>query len=143
MSFDPDVMETGESQDKRWSTSYRREIRRQQREILNDVHSKAEILFYWFLCFPIRCKCVYEKSTVHGRRAHDIKSLGLVCTCESWLHAKVLLLTWRQTMSKLAQSHNFGLRDSSRVENYSCRHNCKQPNEVNHVNLQTQLCTIL
>ena len=36
----PDVMEEGESNDERWSTSFRREIRRQQREVLNDVHSK-------------------------------------------------------------------------------------------------------
>lgn len=42
ISLDIDVMATGESQDERWSTSYRREIRRQQREILNDVHSKKE-----------------------------------------------------------------------------------------------------
>ena len=37
---DWEVMATGESQDERWLTSYRREIRRQYREVLNDVHSK-------------------------------------------------------------------------------------------------------
>ena len=37
---DFEVMATGESQDERWNTSFRREVRRQYREVLNDVHSK-------------------------------------------------------------------------------------------------------
>ena len=43
---DFEVMATGESQDERWSTSFRRDIRRQQREILNDVHSKKMATYH-------------------------------------------------------------------------------------------------
>ena len=49
----PDVMETGETEDPRWAASYRREIRRQQRDILNDVHSKPykSTFGHFLLCY--------------------------------------------------------------------------------------------
>ena len=35
-----DVIVGADGSDKRWDTAFRREIRKQQREIINDVHSE-------------------------------------------------------------------------------------------------------